>query len=503
MNNSTVTGPGRIEAEKYAMMKGVLTEPCSEGGRNVSSIDKGDWMFYPITITTAGQYRISYRVSSIYTDRYLSADYNAGAVQLGNVTIPNTGNWQTYTTVSHEVTLPAGTINFGLNGGNGGWNIKWFEIVWVGSSSPVPTLIQLNNGMHMTIQFSNNTRGAYNNSRIYVCVVARNASGQFSYLKPDGALIPITADQQSTSWTYKLSDINGFQVPSQMTSARLFISMDKAVVMRGIIDGGGNIGVVQPDLNNPTDPNVHTYFDWIEFTVSDGGYWGNTTQVDQFCFPITKEIFNKSGSGYTSYRKVGITKTREQIFRAFERMPQTEFRSLVKRPYRIVAPCKGDFRVGRPYGDYMKSYVDQVWDYFKSNTMSFSHPLGNFTGRVLEDDRFEFTRTSDNSRYYIARRPNNDELFEGSGVLATGNPVELALQAQVCAALNRHVFETPANWTKPSEYYKADPANFYAKFWHDNSLGGFAYGFCYDDVADQSTLIQTHSARGMVIGIGW
>lgn len=124
------TGPKRIEAQNYAGMSGVTTEPCSEGGQNVGFIDEGDWMYYPITIPTTGPYQISYRVSSIYTGRYLSAEYNAGEVPLGNVTIPNTGSWQIYTTVSHVVTLPAGNFNFGLNGGNGGWNIHWLEIVF-------------------------------------------------------------------------------------------------------------------------------------------------------------------------------------------------------------------------------------------------------------------------------------------------------------------------------------------------------------------------------------
>ena len=374
-------------------------------------------------------------------------------------------------------------------------------------------LIPLNSGREMTFQFANNTNGVYSNDRIYVCCVARDANNQFCYLTPNGDLIPIVAEQTSEAWTYKLSDINGFQIPYTMTSGRLFISMDKPVYMKGIVDGAGNIGVVQPDLNNPNDANVNTYFDWIEFTVHSGGFWGNTTQVDQFCFPITMSMYN---DGDVYYRSVGITESRESIFQAFESLPQAEFRTLVQRPYRIVAPCKGEFRVGRTYGNYMASYVDEVWNYYANNTMYVDHPLGKFEGRS-RGNQFVFTCTQSygiavvGKEYYIMNKPNNDELFEGSGVLASPSPgadgaattVELALQAQMCAALNRHIVQTPSAWANADAYYTAGPANFYAKFWHDHSIDRKAYGFCYDDVADHSTLIETHSPRALVIGISW
>ncbi len=423
----------------------------------------------------------SFKLTNVHANKVLdvssSSTENGGNIQLWTSNSSNAQRW-TFT-----------RLDSGTGGDTGG----------TGSD----TLIPLNANMEMTLQFANNTRGNYSNDRIWICAVGQNASGQFCYLKPDGTLVPIVAGQTSDAWSYRLSDISGFQVPKSMPATRLYISLDKKMVMRGIVDGAGNIGVVQPDLNNPSDANASTIYDWIEYTVAPGAFWGNTTQVDQFGFPITMEMYNDSGSSYASFKKVGITETREAIFSAFENIAQAEFRGLVQRPYRIVAPCKGDFRVGRAYGTYMNSYVDQVWNYYKTNTLSFDHPLGRFNGRVLSDNRFEFTRTSDGGKFYVSGKPNNDELFEGSGVLATGNTVELALQAQLCAALNRHIAQSPASWATASAYYPAGPANYYAKFWHDHNIDGKAYGFCYDDVADHSTLIESHAPRGLVIGIGW
>jgi hypothetical protein len=127
----TVSGTGftsRIEAENYLFMAGIITETCSEGGLDVGSFDANDWMSYNITIPSAGTYKVSYRVSSIYTGKTLRFEKDSGSTLLGTATIPNTGNWQLYTTVSQNVTLPAGTYAVGLTTYTGGLNINWFEI---------------------------------------------------------------------------------------------------------------------------------------------------------------------------------------------------------------------------------------------------------------------------------------------------------------------------------------------------------------------------------------
>ncbi|MCX7987013.1 MAG: family 16 glycosylhydrolase, partial [Bacteroidales bacterium] len=124
-----------IEAESYSAMSGVQTEPCSEGGLNVGWIDAGDWMAYNgINFPTTGTYRIEYRVASI-NGGTLSSDLNAGSIVLGQVSIPATGGWQTWTTVSQTVSINAGTYNFGIFAVTGGWNINWIKIYQQTSSS--------------------------------------------------------------------------------------------------------------------------------------------------------------------------------------------------------------------------------------------------------------------------------------------------------------------------------------------------------------------------------
>ncbi len=58
-------------------------------------------------------------------------------------------------------------------------------------------------------------------------------------------------------------------------------------------------------------------------------------------------------------------------------------------------------------------------------------------------------------------------------------------------------------WKDSSTFYKAPPANYYAKFWHTHGIDGKAYGFPYDDVGSYSSYISHKDPQYLVIAIGW
>jgi beta-glucanase (GH16 family) len=128
--------PGKIEAENYDAMSGVQTEATSDtgGGMNVGWIDLNDWMDYSTIIQQAGAYQIDYRVSS--PNATGKVDFRVNSVTLATTTIPNTGGWQAWTTVSANVNLSAGTQTIRLVANVGGWNINWFQGTVAG---PTPT----------------------------------------------------------------------------------------------------------------------------------------------------------------------------------------------------------------------------------------------------------------------------------------------------------------------------------------------------------------------------
>jgi hypothetical protein len=126
-----------IQAEAYTYMAGVQTEATTDagGGLNVGWIDANDWMAYDITIPTAGTYRITYRVASPNAGTTLRLEKDAGATQLGSVTVPNTGGWQNWQDVSHTVTLPAGTYSIGIATTTGGFNLNYITVASTAAAS--------------------------------------------------------------------------------------------------------------------------------------------------------------------------------------------------------------------------------------------------------------------------------------------------------------------------------------------------------------------------------
>lgn len=128
-NSSTAAFTKLIQAEAYTSMSGVQLETTTDtgGGQNVGWIDANDWMAHAnVNFPSSGTYRVEYRVASP-SGASLSLDLNAGSIQLGQVTIPATGGWQNWTTVSHTVTINAGTYSVGIFAAQGGWNINWLR----------------------------------------------------------------------------------------------------------------------------------------------------------------------------------------------------------------------------------------------------------------------------------------------------------------------------------------------------------------------------------------
>ncbi|MBO2009926.1 carbohydrate-binding protein [Hymenobacter negativus] len=121
----------QLEAEAANVNNGMTVEACSDtgGGQDMGYIDAGDYLVWnAISFPTTGTYLLEYRVASGASGGTISADLNAGAIQLGNSSLPATGGWQTWTTVSKTVTVNAGTYNFGVYAQTGGYNLNWVRI---------------------------------------------------------------------------------------------------------------------------------------------------------------------------------------------------------------------------------------------------------------------------------------------------------------------------------------------------------------------------------------
>jgi alpha-tubulin suppressor-like RCC1 family protein len=146
--NPTTTSPaaipGMIEAEAYSAMTGVQTQPTTDagGGLNVGYIDKGDWMNYSVSAVAAGTYTASFRVAAIAAGAGFQLKNSSGAI-LATITVPNTGNFQTFQTVNASVTLPAGSQTLQIaSTGTAQWNINWMQFTSAAGAAAIPGTIQ-------------------------------------------------------------------------------------------------------------------------------------------------------------------------------------------------------------------------------------------------------------------------------------------------------------------------------------------------------------------------
>jgi hypothetical protein len=128
---STPSSSTKIEAEQYTSMSGIQTENTSDagGGQNVGWQDENDWMDYSVNLSSAGMYTINFRVATMFNGPQFQLR-NANGSVLATVNVPNTGWFQTWQTVSVQVSLPAGqqTLRIVTTNAAGGWNINWWEI---------------------------------------------------------------------------------------------------------------------------------------------------------------------------------------------------------------------------------------------------------------------------------------------------------------------------------------------------------------------------------------
>ncbi|MEH2035688.1 glycoside hydrolase family 64 protein [Nostoc sp.] len=356
----------------------------------------------------------------------------------------------------------------------------------------------------MKFSFTNNTNQKFPSDRIHFVITGLNASNQTCHLNKNGHLIPCHASdnnapdhltkkgQNYSNYLHTIKEVAEIKVP-HIRSGRVYISLGEPIYLK--IDD--NNSIVQPNTANPSDPNVDVYYDWLEFTFDDAGFHGNTTQVDQFGFPMVMKLIAPNSS-----KKVGITESRSVLFDKYASNVPAPFKSLVQKPYRIVSPFKGDFADGGSHAKYFDDYIHDIWQYYKSNKLELKMPQGTFIGKV-EDNVFTFTKTDSPNAKYTIHYPKSSEVFSCDRNFSEGDEIQKAIQAQVSAMFNRHIVKNPANKCKPSEFYKNAPANFYAQFWHIHSIDDKAYGFPFDDVCEQSTLIEHPNPQELKVTISW
>jgi hypothetical protein len=135
----------RQEAETIAWGSGIETEASTEGGLNVSHTNNGDYVKVKNVAFGNGAATFTARVASTVAGS--SVEVRSGGptgALAGRCSVPNTGGWQTWTTVTCPVSGLTGTRDLYLrfSGGSGYLlNVNWWQFGSTGRSldrEPIP-----------------------------------------------------------------------------------------------------------------------------------------------------------------------------------------------------------------------------------------------------------------------------------------------------------------------------------------------------------------------------
>ncbi len=135
---SPITLPGKIEVENYIDSAGITSGTSGDvgGGKVIGHISNGDWVDYEVNVAQTGYYNIAYRVASGSAGG--SIILNMNQKQVSATSVPGTGGWNNWITVTDRVFLKKGIqlLQLKFNGSAGDYfNINWVNII---SDSVVP-----------------------------------------------------------------------------------------------------------------------------------------------------------------------------------------------------------------------------------------------------------------------------------------------------------------------------------------------------------------------------
>ncbi len=130
--------PGIVEAEDFIYQEGLSTEETSDinGGLNIGYTDVGDFADYLVLVTETGDYDINFRAASENQSGSILLQLIDGSniQNLTQISLPITGGWQTWETVSATTNLSEGSYKLRLKVIQSGFNLNWIEFDFTGNS---------------------------------------------------------------------------------------------------------------------------------------------------------------------------------------------------------------------------------------------------------------------------------------------------------------------------------------------------------------------------------
>ncbi|MGW3096993.1 glycoside hydrolase family 64 protein [Streptomyces sp. NPDC001102] len=279
-------------------------------------------------------------------------------------------------------------------------------------------------------------------------------------------------------------------------SGRIYFSYGQKLVFK-LTTGG----LVQPAVQNPSDPNHDILFNWSEYTLNDSGLWINSTQVDMFSAPYAVGVQRADGStASTGHLKLGgyngVLNDLRGRSGGWAGLIQTRSDGTVLR---ALSPGHG-LESGALPASVMDDYINRVWQKYASSTLTVTpftdQPNTKYYGKV-SGGVMNFTNGS-GAVVTSFQKPDADSVFGCHKLLdAPNDQVRGPISRTLCAGFNRTTLLTNPSQPDSSSanFYQDAVTNQYARAIHAQMADGKAYAFAFDDVGNHESLVQDGSPQ--------
>ena len=292
------------------------------GGYDLGWTATGQWFKYTVNVATAGTYALSLRLAApTAVTNALQIDNAAGTDLTGVITAPATGGWQDWTTVTANITLPAGVQTLTVDQDSPGWNINYLTFATSGGSGTGGT-------------YGGFPAGFWGNTG---SIPSASGAIEFDFLNATNGQYP----DSEVYWS-----VNGV---TESIAQSPYYEMTSCASCR-----------INFYLGSPTS----SYHDFIELNSSGTTINADTSRVDAFGLPLAIHLHNSDGSDVVVGEDDQVfAESRTALFTQFENYVPAVFQQLatVDAPYSIPAP--GDVAAFQPGGadaSYMTSYAASV-----------------------------------------------------------------------------------------------------------------------------------------------
>jgi carbohydrate binding protein with CBM6 domain/pectate lyase-like protein/putative Ig domain-containing protein len=282
---------------QYRPNEGVDIENSSEGTYDIGFEAAGEWMKYNVNVTQAGTYTLQVRVATPNTGDSLRIEMDGVNIVPGDIAIPNTGGYQTWTNVTVTTTvLTAGPHVIRVYEATGGYNMQYINFVY-GTPLVAPSITSsltsysnIGSAFSYTIAASNSP-ASYTATGLPTGLSINDTTGVISGIAAIADTTNVTINAVNATGTGTATLVLGFAVSTTESPYGGIIQTIPGQILAYDYDNGGQ-NVAYNDNDTTNRGHKYRLSEGVDIESSSEGIydvgWTNSNEWMKYTVNVTK-----------------------------------------------------------------------------------------------------------------------------------------------------------------------------------------------------------------------